>query len=330
MTQAPEGQGPRRATGSAGGGTPGPDPVAPAGTDRQPPGASAPGPDTPPPEIPPDWPFAAATRLRRGPVHRWALATTGQGPDLLLLHGTGGAGMSFRGLAPALPGRRLWIPDLPGHGFTTLGRRGRSGLDAMAEDLWALMDAEGAAPAAVIGHSAGAAVALRMAEMRPLRAVVGINAALGHFEGAAGVVFPVMARVLAALPLVPSFFSWTTSSERQVASLLASTGSPLDDAGRALYRRLVARPAHVDGALAMMADWRIDPLLARLPALDAPVLLLTAARDGAVPPRVSSAAAARMPRALHRDLGPFGHLVHEEAPDAVAAAILPFLDAHGA
>jgi magnesium chelatase accessory protein len=278
-------------------------------------------------EPPADWPLREVSRLRDGPVHRWHVQTLGTGPDLLLLHGTGGSGMSFRGLAPLLaPEFRLTIPDLPGHGFTRLGRRGRSGLDAMAEDIAALLAAEGIAPQAVVGHSAGAAVALRLAEMLPLRAVVGINAALGHFEGLAGVIFPIMAKALSVIPFLPTLFSRTTSTDRQIASLLASTGSPLDDAGRGLYRRLVARPAHVDGAIAMMADWRIDPLLVRLPDLATPVLLLTGSRDGAVPPQVSARQAARLPAATHRDLPGYGHLLHEEAPEATAAEITGFLN----
>src|SRR5258707_1963613 len=40
----------------------------------------------------------------------------GEGPPLLLVHGFGGAAWNFSELAPLLPGRRLIIPDLPGHG----------------------------------------------------------------------------------------------------------------------------------------------------------------------------------------------------------------------
>jgi magnesium chelatase accessory protein len=275
---------------------------------------------------PPDWPFAAASRHRDGPVHRWNLAVTGEGPDLLLLHGTGAAGMSFRGLAPFLaPHYRLWIPDLPGHGFTRLGRRGRSGVDAMAEDLAALMVAEGARPVAAVGHSAGAVVALRMAEAGGLHAAVALNASLGHFEGAAGIAFPVMAKVLAVLPFVSNLFARTASSDRQIATLLASVGSPLDPQGRALYRALVSRRQHVDGALAMMAEWKLDPLLGRLPRIETPTLFVTAARDGAVPPHTSARAAARMPHATLAALPEGGHLIHEEAPERVAPLILAFL-----
>jgi len=43
----------------------------------------------------------------------------GEGRPLLLIHGYGGAAWNFIDLAPLLPGRRLLIPDLPGHGAST-------------------------------------------------------------------------------------------------------------------------------------------------------------------------------------------------------------------
>ncbi|MDX6579810.1 MAG: hypothetical protein QOJ47_1359, partial [Gaiellales bacterium] len=51
---------------------------------------------------------------RRGA--RIRVFTAGEGPPLLLVHGFGGAAWNFDELAPLLPGRRLLIPDLPGHG----------------------------------------------------------------------------------------------------------------------------------------------------------------------------------------------------------------------
>ncbi|MDP9284000.1 MAG: alpha/beta fold hydrolase [Actinomycetota bacterium] len=51
---------------------------------------------------------------RRGA--RIRVFAAGEGPPLLLVHGFGGAAWNFDGLAPLLPGRRLLIPDLPGHG----------------------------------------------------------------------------------------------------------------------------------------------------------------------------------------------------------------------
>lgn len=283
---------------------------------------------TAPPDLPADWPLRRHSEAVDCPPHRWHVQRLGAGPTLLLLHGAGGATHSFRALAPALaPDFRLVIPDLPGHGYTRPGNRARLGLDAMAEDLARLMARLGETPAAIVGHSAGAAIALRMAETMPLRGVIGINAALGHFEGLAGLVFPAMARALALMPFVPTAFARLAGTPRQVASLITSTGSRIDAAGEDMYRRLVARPDHVEGALGMMSQWRLDGLLARLPALATPTLLIVADDDRTVAPAVSARAAERMPRARLLRLPAGGHLVHESHAAEVDRAIRSFLAA---
>jgi magnesium chelatase accessory protein len=248
-------------------------------------------------------------------------------PELLLLHGAGGSAHSFAPLLPFLSPRfRCLAPDLPGQGCSRAGAKARLGLDAMAEDLWALCDAQGWRPAAILGHSAGAAIALRMAELRPVAGVAGINAALSTFDGVAGVLFPVLARTLALVPFLPAAISRLWGTEAKVAGLLASTGSPLEPALRAPYLALVRDSAHVEGTLGMMAQWRLDGLIARLPQIAVPTLLIAAAGDRAVPAGVSRQAAARLPRGRAVELAQGGHLLHEEAPEAVAALLLEWLD----
>ncbi len=279
---------------------------------------------------PQDWPHRAASHAIRCPPHDWHVQVLGDGgPDLLLLHGAGGASHSWAALAPLLAGHRLIIPDLPGQGFTRAGRRDRFGLPAMAADLARLCEAQGWRPAALIGHSAGAAIALELTGVMadPPRAVVGINAALAPFDGLAGWLFPLMARAMATSPFVAPAVAWMASQPRQVDRLLDSTGSLIDVRGRALYRMLAGRTQHVDGTLAMMAAWRLQPLIARMPEITLPVLLLAGATDGAVPPRVSAAAARRLGDAEFVELPALGHLAHEEDAATVAAVLRPWLDA---
>lgn len=279
-----------------------------------------------PARIPPDWPMRAQSRTVHVAPHLWHVQETGNGPLILMLHGAGASTHTWRKLAPLLAQQyRLVMPDLPGQGFTRMGNRTRCGLDAMAEDLAVLCADQGWQPQAVIGHSAGGALALRLAELLPLRAAIGINAALGNFDGPAGVVFPILARLLALNPVVPSLFARLAGTEGQVRRLLASTGSKVDAEGLRLYRRLVGDPAHVDGTLAMMAQWQLDGLLARLSRIALPVLFVTGTNDRTVPPAVSRDAAARMPQAEVVEMAGFGHLVQEEAAPQTAAVLLPFL-----
>ncbi|NJS40426.1 MAG: alpha/beta fold hydrolase [Rhodobacteraceae bacterium] len=275
--------------------------------------------------LPPDWPFRTKARQIRARPHDWCAIDHGTGPTVLLLHGAGASGHSFRHLIPALTGWRCIVPDLPGQGFTRPGSRTRFGIDPMAEDLATLLRQEGWQPEVVIGHSAGAALALQLSTLIPLRAVVGINAALGQFDGAAGFLFPLLARALSATPFVPSVISRLWGTESKVRSLLDNTGSPLDPAGVAQYLALVRKAGHVDGTLGMMAQWRIDRLMARAPQLTARTLLLATAGDRIVPPKVSRQAAAMLPRADYLELPDLGHLAHEDHAEAVAAAITGWL-----
>ena len=280
--------------------------------------------------IPEDWPRRIESRLIRCTPHEWHDQSFGAGPDVLLLHGAGASSHSFHRLADHLPGYRLRVPDLPGQGLTRAGGVMRLGLDAMADDLTTLCQSQGWRPQAIIGHSAGAAVALRMAEVMPgpPAAVIGINAALGPFGGFEGWLFPKLARAMSASPFVAALVTRFSSTGRQVERLLAQTGSPLDPEGVENYRRLVARPSHIEGTLGMMAQWQLEPLLERLPQNNVACLLIASDRDRAVPASISRDAAARMPNAEVALVTGFGHLLHEEAPALVADRMLPFLSAH--
>ena len=278
------------------------------------------------PVIPAFWPYRDASRHIACKPHLWHVQDIGAGPLVLLLHGAGGATHSFRHLIPLLALHyRIIALDLPGQGFSVLGARGRCGLDPVSDDIAALIRQEGWEPLAIIGHSAGGAIAQRLAELKPIKAVIGINSALGAFEGLEGWLFPVMAKALALTPFVPSLFSKLAGTQTQVRQLIATTGSALDEAGQTLYLHLMQRPAHVSATLAMMAQWNLTPFLRRMTNQTTPTLLITASNDRAVPASVSERAAQVMPAATWLDIPDYGHLVHEEAPDLVAAPILAFL-----
>ena len=275
----------------------------------------------------PTWPLHALSRRVASRPHLWHVQETGSGSLLLLLHGAGGSTHSWRDLIPGLArAHRVVAIDLPGQGFSRPGTNQRMGLDPMAEDIARLARAEDWQPAAIIGHSAGGAIALRLATLlrRPeggVPKVIGINAALAPFDGFAGWLFPVLARLLVLNPLVPRLFALSSGNPDRVRKLIEGTGSHLGPEGLALYARLIADRHHVDGTLRMMAQWSLDGLLADLPAHPGEVLLLAGDRDLAVPPGTADAAAARMPRARVRHLPGLGHLAHEEDPSLLAALL---------
>ena len=279
------------------------------------------------------WPLSHASHRIDGPVHRWHAQVTGDGPTLLLLHGAGGSTHSYRDLIPLLSDQyRVVALDLPGHGFTQLGAGQRSGLRAMAEDVDRLSTQEGWQPEAIVGHSAGAAVALQMAmsdagKGKPPPKVVGLNAALGEFPGLAGLVFPIMAKALAAMPFATTLFSTTSANPSRIKALIASTGSELDAEGYDLYRQLVGDKSHVDGTLKMMAQWDLQPLLRAITDYAGRVDLIAGSKDATVPASVSESIVGKMPDAAVHLIDGLGHLMHEEAPSAIADQIRRILHA---
>jgi magnesium chelatase accessory protein len=155
--------------------------------------------------------------------------------------------------------------------------------------------------------------------LRPAEIVL-INAALSNFKGVAGLLFPVMAKALAATPFSASIVT-VTSSRNTIRNLIKGTGSVLDDDGIDLYYRLLGDRSHIDGTLSMMAQWSLDGLLSRLPQVTAPVHLISGLNDRAVPPSVSRDAATRLPQARLTELAQLGHLAHEENAALIARLI---------
>ncbi|WP_234413778.1 alpha/beta fold hydrolase BchO [Ideonella sp. A 288] len=271
-----------------------------------------------------DWPLREASHFVKAAGQRWHVQRLGEGPTVLLLHGTGASTHSWRKLAPLLAQRfEVLMPDLPGHGFSAPLPDGQCSLPGMAAALSALLAELHVAPQAVLGHSAGAALMLRLAldQAWAGRVLIGLNAALLPFEGLAGVAYAPMARLLARSRLVPHLAAWRARDPRSVRRLIGSTGSQIDDEGVALYARLLRNPGHVAGVLAMMSNWNLQALQHDLPALRCPLRLLAGAADTTVPPAQAERVARRVPGARAQHLPGLGHLAHEEAPGPIAELV---------
>ncbi|TKT79046.1 alpha/beta hydrolase [Aquamicrobium sp. LC103] len=93
----------------------------------------------------------------------------GEGEPLLLLHGGLGSTDMFRPILPALTeGRQVIGVDLHGHGRTELGDRPIS-LEAMGDDLAAILDELGYDQVDVLGYSMGGGAGFRLAVQHPDR-----------------------------------------------------------------------------------------------------------------------------------------------------------------
>lgn len=272
-----------------------------------------------------DWPNRAASRFVETSRLRWHVQVAGTGPVVLLLHGTGAATHSWRDLLPLLAERSTVVaPDLPGHGFTTGRPAGGLAMPAMARAVADLLGTLGLAPATIVGHSAGAAIGLRMAldGLAAPNEIVGLSPALLPFPGIAATLFPTLARALFVNPFAPHIFAAMARGPGEAGRFLErATGSHIDAAGIELYRRLFATSEHCGGAITMMADWDLAALARDLPRVATHTRFVHGDKDTAIPLAKVREAAALVPGAEVTVLPGLGHLAHEERPTEVAALI---------
>ncbi|HZQ81276.1 MAG TPA: alpha/beta fold hydrolase [Gaiellaceae bacterium] len=245
----------------------------------------------------------------------------GEGPPLLLVHGFGGAAWNWTELAPLLAGRRLLIPDLPGHGGSP--PLPAVSLTGFADAVAGLLDE----PAGVVGHSLGGVVALRLAERRPelvrglvLAAPAGISSSsrLATITlGLSGLVQPgrIAGRRADRIARSPRLKQLVFGRfEVSNAELLSE---------RMVHGFLRGPTLHTDALGAGLALARDDPRR-DLDRVRCPVLVLFGARDRQVPLADGFEYARRL-RAPLRVIADCGHLLIGERPDACARAILEAL-----
>ena len=271
-----------------------------------------------------NWPHRAASRFVEAGGLTWHVQTMGNGPAIVLLHGTGAATHSWRGVMPLLAESFTVIAmDLPGHAFTRGRVRGGPTLPGIAGAVSELLDTLNVSPAVLVGHSAGAAIALRMvhdsADETP---VIGLSPALMPFPGLAAKLFPALAKALFVNPFAPGIFSRMARMAGETERFLQrATASRIDADCLRCYRALLATSEHCGGALAMMANWDLAALAAMLPKIASPVLLIHGGNDAAIPLASVRQAGALLPSSELEVLDGLGHLAHEERPDLAVAAI---------
>jgi pimeloyl-ACP methyl ester carboxylesterase len=269
--------------------------------------------------------FAERFLEARGGRLRYLVA--GEGEPLLLVHGLGGAAANWLVLAPLLlPGRRVLVPDLPGHGGSSPLPASPS-LNAYADRLACLLEREGATPAAVVGHSLGGAIALRLA-IRRREAVAALVLA-----GAAGISSATRnARYALTITGILKPGRKIAPHRRRVASsallkrLVFGRWGASDPPALPpeLVEAFLAGPArHTDTVSAAKALVR-DDVRVDLERVACPTLVLWGARDNQLPVADAFEYARRL-RAPLRVIADCGHLLIGERPEACADAITGFL-----
>ena len=246
-----------------------------------------------------------------------------------MLHGTGASGHSFAELARLLEDDfELLIVDLPGQGFSTPLPERKKLLSAMAESVAALCDQLDCRPDYIVGHSAGAAVALRMVMDTPItpRGVLSINGALLPFAWFFEPIMLRAARLMSRSPQVAHFLARRGGREIDVQRALRDTGSAISELMMQCYGLLMADREHIEGTLRMMGGWELGQLSKDLRSVDVPVHLVGCSMDTIVPAARAHRATHDIPHASANTISNAGHLVQEEQPELINAELRAFIE----
>lgn len=274
-------------------------------------------------------------------------AVGGRGPALLLLHGHPQTHAIWHKVAPALSGHyTLVMADLRGYGDSDKppggGDHAAYSKRTMAADVLALMRALGHERFAVLAHDRGARVAHRLAVDHPQAvrclALLDVAPTLDMYEGT----HEAFARaywhwffLIQPAPMPERLIQADPAAYvREVMGRRSAGLAPFDPRALAEYERCLALPGTAHG---ICEDYRASAGIdlehdradrERGLRLAVPVLALWGA-DGVVG-RCFDPLALWRRVATQVQGAPLacGHYIAEEAPQALLAQVLPFLDAH--
>jgi pimeloyl-ACP methyl ester carboxylesterase len=248
-------------------------------------------------------------------------AAGGGEPPLVLLHGLFGQAQNFGAVQKVLAAsRRVVALDLRNHGASP--HDPEMDYAAMAADVVETLEALGALPAVVLGHSMGGKVAMMLALTRPelvARLIVADIAPVPYPP-----FFRAYAEALQAIPLHPGL------NRREADAALARA---IDNPG---IRAFLLQNLRLDSD---PPAWRngLAEIAAALPAIEAvpdfppgarydgPVLVLSGERSDYVREEHRPVFRALFPAARFTRIKGAGHWLHAEKPEGFMAAVSAFL-----
>ena len=276
--------------------------------------------------IPSDWPNRQHSSTVSVGGLDWHVQLTGKGPVVLLLHGTGSSTHSWSDLIPLLEAdAQVLVPDLPGHAFTLGAKLEDLTLDEIANSLQLLIEQLGIeAPSIVVGHSAGAPLALRFAvgSSKPPKLVIALNPSFIPPPAVYTSFFGPLLGPITRSSTLSSLLASLSPSLGMVDKLLDSTNTILPETRRVYYRKLFERSEHVRGSMNFMAAADIHKVLVEANLYRGKLICVLGNQDAWIPVKPLEKIILDYFPAAEIVKWEGGHIMHELEPNKVAQLIL--------
>ncbi|MFR9757759.1 alpha/beta fold hydrolase [Streptomyces sp. TR06-5] len=271
-----------------------------------------------------EWKLSRSYRSGEGDV-RWESFGDADAPPLVLLHGTPFSSFVWRHVVRALAGRyRVFVWDMPGYGSSEMREGQDVSLARQAEVFTELLDHWELHEPGVVAHDFGGAVALRAHLLHGARysrmALVDVVALApwgSPFFRLVGRHTSVFEELPPAMhEAVVHAYVGTASHRPLPADVAERLVEPwLGERGQAAFYRQIAQ-----------ADQRYtDEVQDRYASVGMPVTVCWGTQDEWIPLAKGKELAALIPGASLREIPEAGHLVQEDAPAELVAALLEFL-----
>lgn len=258
--------------------------------------------------------------------------TMGAGPDVLLLHGLGGAKSSFLDAAAALSQRyRVHALDLPGFGASSKPTTAPYTARYFAETVRATMDALGIGRAHVAGNSMGGRIAIELGLRHPDR-VGGLALLCPAVAFVKRTYHPLVRVMRPELGLLPHRFARDRVAEH-LWSLFAepdaidpAVADVVVDEFQRIYASAGGRVAFLSSArnIYLEPPFGRNGFYGRLSQLEPPALFVWGSHDTVIPPAFGRHVERWLPSAEQVVLDGCGHVPQVERADECAALMQRF------
>jgi pimeloyl-ACP methyl ester carboxylesterase len=254
----------------------------------------------------------------------------GAGPPIVLVHGLLGYSFNWRRILPRLAQTyEVFVPDLPGSGFSECSSQLDHQLSASAQRLLQFLDSVRIESADVVGSSYGGATAMLAASMDIARFRRLVLVSPANPWSRIGRKRLKLLRIPPIAASFPSFARWARPAQAYFVRRMYGDPARLTEETLTSHFKPLARPGVLEHGVGIVKTWREDMelLKAALPSIaKLPTLLIWGSRDRTVDPKSAVPLSRCFESARIEVMEGAGHLPYEECPAEFTQILMNFLN----